>query len=495
MKLLFASSEVVPFSKTGGLADVAGALPREISKLGAEVCVFMPGYSTISKDIAFEDVGLEIPVSIGMKEVTGRLLKASLPNSNVTVYAVDQPGYFDRSGLYGQGGRDYEDNCERFVFFCRSVLESIRLLDWWPELIHVNDWQSSLIPAYLKTEFAGMPGYENIATLLTIHNLAYQGSFWHWDMLLTGLDWKYFNWQQMEFYGRLNLLKSGIVFADAINTVSPTYAAEIQTPEHGCGLEGVLQHRQNVLSGVLNGIDASEWNPATDQYIAVNYDVDSWQQGKLACKSALLGERGIQPQDDVPVIGVIGRLASQKGWSLILQIMKFWLRDHNAIWVVLGTGSPEYESELSELARQYPGNLALEIGFSNELAHQIEAGSDLFLMPSQYEPCGLNQQYSLAYGTVPVVRATGGLADTVNNATEENIGNGNANGFMFTDFEGDSLNAALSRAISMYNDQPEVWGQLVANGMRQDWSWASSAKKYFRLYEKTVAREFSSSHG
>lgn len=496
MKLLFTSSEVVPFSKTGGLADVSGALPRELSRLGVEIVVFTPAYRSLKEQGApWEDVDIDLQIGIGQKSVPGRLLRSNLPDSSVVIYAVDQPEYYDRPGLYGTAGVDYEDNCERFVFFCRSVLESIRQLNWWPDLIHVNDWQTSLIPAYLKTELAASPGYENIASLLTIHNLAYQGSFWHWDMLLTGLDWKYFNWQQMEFYGQLNLLKTGIVFADAINTVSPTYAAEIQTEEHGCGLQGVLHHRRDVLSGVLNGIDTTQWNPSTDQYIATNYDVDSWREGKLACKTDLLVQRGLEPRDRVPLIGIIGRLASQKGWSLIINIMQHWLRDKEVNWVILGTGQPEYEEALGKLARQYPDKLALELGFSNELAHKIEAGADIFLMPSQFEPCGLNQMYSLAYGTVPVVRSTGGLADTVVDASPENLDKGLANGFQFSGFESDQLNFALSRAIDTYIHEPQTWEQLVTTGMKQDWSWTLSARRYYRLYEKTVSRELTSSHG
>ena len=496
MRLLFASSEVVPFSKTGGLADVSGALPVEISKLGADVAVFMPAYPGIYHvGVEFQDTGVELPVQIGKKNVQGRLLKATNTEQGVTVFAVHQPEYFDRAGLYGESGTDYEDNCERFVFFCRSILEAIARIGWWPDLIHANDWQTSLIPAYLKTELAGTPGYESIATLLTIHNLAYQGSFWHWDMLLTGLDWKYFNWQQMEFFGRLNLLKSGIVFADAINTVSPTYAQEIQSNELGCGLDGVLRHRQNVLSGILNGIDPKQWNPQTDPLIAVNYDVQSWRQGKSACKSALLKRWGIEPQPNVPLIGIISRLASQKGWSLILQIMRHWLDQHEAQWVILGTGQQEYEQELAGLAKNYPDKFALELGFSNELAHWIEAGADIFLMPSQYEPCGLNQLYSLTYGTIPVVRATGGLADTVIDANQENIDKGIANGFQFQDFNSEPLNQALLHAVQTYSEQPERWQMLVENGMRQDWSWSASAKKYLRLYERVVSREYTSSHG
>ena len=490
MKVLIVSSEVVPFAKTGGLADVCGALPRCLADLGHEVIVFMPGYSCIYQDqFSFEPTGIDLNIPIGSSLIDGQLAKSVLPDSQIPVFAVENRDYFGRDHLYGESGEGYADNCERYVFFCRAVLEAVRLMDWKPDVVHANDWQTGLIPALLRTEFAGTPFYENIASLLTIHNLAYQGSFWHWDMLLTGLDWKYFNWKQMEFFGRLNLLKTGIVFADAISTVSPTYAVEIQAEEHGCGLDGVLRFRSDVLSGILNGIDTKEWNPATDKHLVVNYDSNSWQDGKPACKAALQQDRGLPVEPKTPLIGIVGRLASQKGWSLILPVMERWLAESDAQWVVLGTGQPEYHQALSQLADQYPNKLSVELGFSNALAHQIESGSDMFLMPSEYEPCGLNQMYSLAYGTLPIVRATGGLADTVVHASEETISNATANGFKFDDFSIDALAEALTSALTTYQSFPGAWNQMVDTGMQQDWSWTTSAKRYSRLYEQTVAKK------
>ncbi len=488
MKILIASSEVAPFAKTGGLADVVGALPRQLQQLGHEIAVFMPAWSCIHQHGEFfERTNIHFKIPLGVNLCDGTMLKGHLPDSNVVVYAIEQKDFYHRAELYGENGTDYPDNCERFVFFCRSVLEAIRILDWQPDLIHANDWQTGMLPALLKTELAGTLPYENIATLLTIHNLAYQGNFWHWDMLLTGLNWKYFNWKQMEFFGQLNLLKTGIVFADAINTVSPTYAAEIQTAEHGCGLEGVLRSRSNVLSGILNGIDNSDWNPATDSHLAVNFDRDSWHQGKAACKAALQQQRGLAQDGNLPLIGIIGRLAVQKGWSLILPVMESWLGRSNAQWIVLGTGQPEYHEALEYLANRFPDSLSLELGFSDELAHRIESAADIFLMPSRYEPCGLNQQYSLAYGTIPVVRATGGLADTVVDTRAETIRNGTANGFSFPDFSVEQLDATLQRAVETYRDHSDIWSQLVNNAMRQDWTWTASARKYERLYEQTIA--------
>ncbi len=496
MNILLASSEVVPFAKTGGLADVCGALPGEIQKLGHQVTVFMPAFRSIyqaNTEIYPTGVRLEIP--LGNRIVTGTLLESKLPGTNVKVYFVDQPGFFDRDGLYGIQGQDFEDNSERFIFFCRAVLESIRLLQLETQLIHANDWQTGLIPALLRCEYAENPLYEKIASLITIHNMAYQGSFWHWDMLLTGLDWKYFNWKQMEHFGQLNLLKTGIVFADSINTVSPTYAKEIQTPEQGCGLEGTLIHRARDLSGILNGIDENEWNPATDQHLPANFcppsqpgqlvSADSLQ-AKLICKTSLQTEMKLKPDPEAPLIGIVGRLASQKGWPLILPVMRKWLQNNDVQWVILGTGDPDYHHVLNSFHRQFPHQLSVTLDFSNELAHRIEAGADMFLMPSEYEPCGLNQLYSMAYGTIPVVRRTGGLADTVVNATVESVGNGTANGFSFDEFSQSALEHALSRAVRMYREDRQTWTQLISTGMTCDWSWSNSAKKYCTLYAKTI---------
>ncbi len=493
MDILFASSEATPFAKTGGLADVAGALPRELSRLGHRVTVFLPAYrSCLNSGIPIEPTEIEFEIPLGTKLVEGNLLHSRLPGSDVTFYLVNQPDYFDRKHLYTVKGKDYVDNCERFVFFCRSVLESVRMLDLSPEIIHANDWQTGLIPALLKTEYVGTATFENIASLITIHNLAYQGSFWHWDMLLTGLDWKYFNWRQMEFYGQLNLLKTGIAFADAISTVSPTYAQEIQTPAQGCGLHDTLQHRSDELTGILNGIDVNDWNPQTDPVLAANYDVTNFVAGKSACKAVMQKESGLVADQNIPMIGIIGRLESQKGWSLILPVMKQWLETLDVQWVILGTGQADYQAVLNRLKRTYPDKLALTLDFSNELAHQIEAAADIFLMPSEFEPCGLNQMYSMAYGTVPVVRRTGGLADTVVNATTETIADKTANGFSFQPFTVEDLESSIALAVDMFVNDRSTWNQLIETGMRCDWSWAASARKYVELYKQTVTRKLAS---
>ena len=493
MKVLLASSEVVPFAKTGGLADVAGALPGELEKLGHEVTVFMPAYQCVRKaGVPVEPTGLQLEIPIGQRVEEGSLLKSKLPNCNVTVYFVDHPEFFDRPSLYGENGSDYDDNCERFTFFSRSVLEVVRLLKLAPDVIHVNDWQTGLIPALLECECANNPIYQKIASLITIHNLAYQGSFDHSKMAVTGLDAKYFNWEQMEYHGNLNLLKTGIVFADSINTVSPTYSREIQSSEQGCGLEGVLQYRADRLSGILNGIDSTDWNPETDKHLTANFsadfDIKTGSEGKAKCKLDLQTESKLDINPNVPLIGIVGRLASQKGWSLILPVLKKWLDSVDAQWVILGTGDPDYHHVLTSLHRSHPSKLALTLGFSNELAHRIEAGSDLFLMPSQYEPCGLNQMYSMAYGTIPVVRKTGGLADTVVNATAQTISNKTANGFDFEEFTATALESTLTKAVQMYNEDRATWNQLSWTGMNHDWSWNASAKQYEALYRETISR-------
>lgn len=487
VNILLATSEAVPFAKTGGLADVCGALPIELARLGHQTAVIMPAYrQTRYCGLPIEPMGIDFIVPIGSKMVTGHLLRSTMPGGQVPIYLVEQDQYYDRDELYSVDGKDYIDNCERFIFFSRAVLEAIRLLDLHVDVLHTNDWQTGLIPAYLKIEYHSVPRYEQIASLLTIHNMSYQGQFWHWDMLLTGLDWKYFNWHQMEFHGNLNLLKTGMVFADSINTVSPRYAQEIQSSPLGCGLEGVLQYRRDVLSGILNGIDPHEWNPATDPHLAVNYTADTVSQNKPLCKASLQKELGLPQESGVPLVGIVGRLIDQKGFDLVADVMQRWVQTNDVQWAILGTGQPKYHKLLETLAERYPQRVALRLEFSNPLAHRIEAGADIFLMPSRFEPCGLNQLYSLKYGTVPLVRATGGLADTIT-GYDPLSPHPSANGFVFQDYSTLALSDTLRLACDVYR-RPDIWKQLMAVGMGQDWSWARSAKEYVELYQKTVER-------
>ena len=494
MNILLASSEAVPFAKTGGLADVSGALPAELAKLGHNVSVIMPAYrQTRYCGQPIERLDRDFIVPIGSKTVSGHISRSTMPGGpmkggNVPVYLVQQDQYFDRDQLYGTEGKDYIDNCERFVFFSRAVLEAIRLLDLPVDVLHANDWQTGLIPAYLKILYAGNPRYQKIASLFAVHNMAYQGTFWHWDMLLTGLDWKYFNWHQMEFHGKLNLLKTGLVFADSIVTVSPHYAEEIQSAPLGCGLEGVLQYRRDALSGILNGIDEVEWDPATDRHLPQRYNAASHAQGKAACKAALQKELGLPQSPDAMLVAFVGRLDEQKGIDLIAEVMQRWAQSCDVQWAMLGTGQPKYHKLFESLAQRFPEKVAARLEFSNALAHRIEAASDVFLMPSRYEPCGLNQMYSLKYGTVPVVRETGGLADTIVGYETARAATSPANGFSFDEFSPLALSETLRRAHDLYCNQPEEWKKLIETGMQQDWSWAASARKYVELYQKTISR-------
>lgn len=489
MNILIVASEAIPFAKTGGLADVVGSLPIELSRLGHRVTVMLPAYrQTRDCGQPIERTNIQLDIPIGNKIVTGSLLRSELPGSNVSVYLVEQDEYYNRKELYRQEGNDYRDNCERFVFFSRAVMESIRLLDLAPDVIHANDWQTGLVPAFLDIEYRDVPGYRDIATIFTIHNMAYQGQFWHWDMMLTGLDWKYFNFHQMEFYGKLNLLKTGIVFANAVTTVSPTYAWEIQHTDFGCGLQETLQQRGASVSGIINGVDYSVWNPQVDTRIAANYSFENYKEGKSICKRALQIEMGLPVRDDVPVIGIVGRLVDQKGFDLIARVMQQWIKHQDVQWAILGTGEPAYHELLQRLQDEHPDKAGIKLTFSDALAHQIEAGADIFLMPSRYEPCGLNQLYSLKYGTVPVVHRTGGLADTISHPTGENLATRTANGFVFDDYEAGALESALSSACKTYRHDRGAWDQIVTTGMRQDWSWRTSAKEYEKLYEETLQR-------
>lgn len=487
MNILFASSEVYPFAKTGGLADVGGALPKALEGLADHVTVILPAFRHIYKSgLPIEELPIYFDVPVGGQIASGQLLKSHLPNSDVPIYFVKNDEYFDRPELYREAGTDYQDNCERFVFYCRSVLEAIRLLDLKIDLIHCNDWQTGLIPAYLNIEYSATRGYENIASVLTIHNMAYQGNFWHWDMLLTGLDWKYFNMHQMEFYGHLNFLKTGIVFADAVSTVSPRYAEEIQSQPMGCGLEGALRERRNVLAGIVNGVDYSRWNPNTDEDIAAKYDLSNWKQNKPLCKAELQKEFNLPTNPKAPVIGMVGRMADQKGFDLVAKVIRDRAKTCDCQWVILGTGEPHHEAMLKELATLYPNKIGVKVEFCEGKARRVEAGADMFLMPSLYEPCGLNQLYSLKYGTVPVVRETGGLADTITNMTPDSLETGTANGFSFREYTSEALQDILEIAISTYHEQPDTWNQIVEAGMAQDWSWDRSAQQYIELYRKTL---------
>lgn len=413
---------------------------------------------------------------MGNKTSPGQVYSATLPDTRISVYFIENKDYYDRAGLYQDPavGKDYQDNCERFSFFSKAVLETAQALGIKPDVIHCNDWQSALVPAYLKTLHKDNNYFRGTVTLFTIHNLAYQGLFPKENMPMTGLDWSYFNWKQLEYYGNINLLKAGIVFSDIITTVSRKYAEEIQTAEFGAGLDGVLRERAGDLYGVPNGTDYSVWNPEKDKLIPANYGLKNLK-GKKVCKQHLQKKLKL-PESDAPIIGMIGRVASQKGLDLVMECWDELMKE-DVEFVLLGTGEPNIEQALKSTAARYPGKASINIGFDNQLSHEIEAGSDMFLMPSKFEPCGLNQLYSLKYGTVPIVRRTGGLADTIDASV----------GFSFQSYSSKEMLETIKKALKLYRDQSK-WLELMKNGMLQDWSWEKSAREYLALYRKALAK-------
>ncbi|OWK40363.1 glycogen synthase GlgA [Fimbriiglobus ruber] len=497
LNIVVAASEVVGFAKTGGLADVAGALPQALAARGHRVTVIMPYYRTVrtgKNPPARTDHVIAVPV--GSRKLACRLYGGTLPGSTVPVLFVDAPEYFDRDepalgrGLYQQtmsGGykSDYPDNAERYTFFCRAVVEAVAALGAAPDVIHANDWQTGLVPAFVKELLRSRPGFATVRTVFTIHNIAYQGMFGPDVMRLTGLPGWLFTPPLLEYHGHLNFMKAGIVFADAVNTVSPTYSREIQTAEFGCGLEGLLRANQHKLSGIVNGVDYALWNPATDALLPVRYDAETVFEQKPKCKAELQRRLGLPVDASRPVLGMVARLVIQKGVDLVLSASPGFL-DLGCQIVFLGEGDPEYHNELQQFKARYPQQVGLYLGFDESLAHLVEAGSDLFLMPSRYEPCGLNQLYSLKYGTPPVVHMTGGLADTVVNATQESIDAGTGTGFGFGEYTAHALYETVKWALHLSRDRPAAFGEVVTTAMRQDWSWARSAADYEGLYRRVM---------
>lgn len=480
MRVLFASSEVVPFSKTGGLGDVSGALPRALAQLGLEVRVVTPFYRSVREGAwRREQVG---EVGLDPEGERVQIWEGALPDGP-PVWFVDHPPSFDRPGLYGESGRDYPDNLRRFALFCRAALEWTAASGWMPDVVHCNDWQTALIPVYLRNRRG--PLSDRVATLLTVHNLAYQGVFPAEQFPLLGLPGELFSPRYLEFWGRVNLLKGGLVFADVLNTVSETYAREIQTPELGCGLEGVLRERAADLYGILNGADYSVWDPRHDPYIPARYGPEDLS-GKAACKAALQREVGLREEPRAPLFGMVSRLVEQKGVDLVAACVDRFPQA-GAQLVLLGTGDPAYEAQLLEAAGRHPGWVAVRVGFDERLAHWIEAGCDAFLMPSRFEPSGLNQLYSMRYGTVPVVRRTGGLADSVIDATPEALARGEATGFVFDEYSPEAFWGAVQRALRAYRD-PTTWRTLMRAGMAADFSWSRTAGRYVELYRLAVTK-------
>jgi starch synthase len=476
MRVLMAASEGVPFSKTGGLADVIGALPQALAEEGIEVAVVLPRYRTTK----LEKAKVLIPsltVALGNRLHFPRILEAP-KKAKVRWLFVDCPAFFDRDSLYvGADGRDYPDNPERFSLFSRAVLEVAKSV-FPPDVIHCHDWQAGLAPVLLRTSYAQDPLLSEIPVVFTVHNLGYQGLFPSDALLRAGLGWELFTTDGLEFYGQVNFLKGALIYSDAITTVSRKYAEEIQTPEYGFGLEGVLRQRGGKITGILNGVDYSEWDPSVDRLIAARYSATKLE-GKRVCKVDLLRAFELPDTDaQVPLIGIVSRFTRQKGADLIAEAADRLMAEKFRL-VAVGTGEPEYEQLFRQLAARYPDRVAVKIAYDNVLAHKIEAGADMFLMPSRYEPSGLNQLYSLRYGTVPVVRATGGLDDTIE---EFNMATGQGTGFKFSNYSGAALLGAVARALAVYADSAK-WTKLMQNGMAKDFSWRRSAGEYRKLYE------------
>jgi len=477
MNILYVSPEIAPFAKTGGLADVAQALPKAVKELGHDIRTVMPKYLSVA------DLGLSMeraaPFSVQTHNGLHGAVLWQAENGSVPTYFIENEAYFYREGFYGLGDWNYPDNLERFVFFCKAALECCKAIDFAPDVIHCNDWQTAALPAMLKATYAAYrkdPFFNPVPKVAySIHNISYQGRFPedHWPIL--SLPRSYYTYD-FEFYGQINLTKSAIQLSDAITTVSETYAREIQTTDFGFGLQDVLQRRKENLYGILNGVDYQEWCPESDPYTyGIHYTADD-MSGKRRIKSKLRKEYGLPDTDDVPLIGMTTRFVEQKGIDLVTECAERILQLDTQM-IVLGSGDQRYHDFFEWLRRSYPDRVGIYIGFNNGLAHRIEAGADIFLMPSLFEPCGLNQIYSLRYGTLPIVRLTGGLADTIQDGV---------NGFTFFDFTAHFFFDAALRAIDVYRKDPDRWKQMMITAMGQDFSWEKSAEKYLDVYDKTL---------
>jgi starch synthase len=470
-RVLMVSSEAAPYAKTGGLADVVGALPAALKALGDETAVLIPRYGSIRLN-ALRRVYDHVPIHLGVMRFDAALYQAP---AEFPFYLLDCPELFDRKGFYGESGLDYPDNHIRFAVFARAAITAARSL-FRTDIFHCHDWQAGLVPAYLRTSFATDPTFLGTRTLFTIHNLGYQGLFPKTALAEAALAGTLYGPDGMEFFGHASYLKSGIMLADGLTTVSPTYAREIQTPEYGFGMDGALRARSTALHGILNGVDYSHWNPETDPLLPARYSPADLS-GKRVCKQHLLAEFGLPGEAlDRPLFGIVSRFTRQKGADLMADGARAIIEGDGYL-AALGNGDPEYEELFRRLAAEFPGRVAVRIGFDNGLAHRVEAGSDVFLMPSHYEPCGLNQIYSLKYGTVPLVRATGGLDDTIEEAT----------GFKFAEYAGDAFAATVRRAIAAFSD-PISWRDMMLRGMAKDFSWRASAAAYSALYRRLLGR-------
>jgi starch synthase len=488
MNILLASSEVHPYSKTGGLADMVGALAKTLARTGHQARIVTPLYRGIAEqypEIRREDWLFDLP--LGDKRIQAELFSLEV-EKNLTIYFIRQPDFYDRGGYYLENNISYADNAERFFFFSKCVAQLARYLPWRPDVIHVHDWQVGLVPALVLNQKRNEGWGNPPPTCLTIHNLAYQGTFPAAAFALTNLPREYYTTDTSEFFGQVNCLKAGVALADLITTVSPRYAREILTEEYGCGLDGLLRKRQNRLIGVLNGVDYDEWNPMTDSNLKAPYSA-ARIAGKKINKAELQNEMGLAVSD-APLFGTITRLAEQKGMDIQLAALEEMLSS-DMQFVLLGSGSPAYEHGYHELARRFPNKVVARFGYDESLAHRIEAGCDFYLMPSRYEPSGLNQMYSLHYGTVPIVRATGGLDDSVVDFTENKT---QANGIKFLEYSARALARAIRKALALY-EQPELLRRCRKNAMKTDFSWERTVGEYLKIYELAIYERAKSPSG
>jgi starch synthase len=486
MKIAFVSTECVPYAKTGGLADVVGSLPPELAKLGCDVKVFIPKYSLIDESrhgLKYNwEIG-EMPIRVNGIIRSAHVHQSKLPNSDIDVYFIDCPHYFYRQAIYTN---DIDED-ERFILFSKAVVETLQRLQWAPDVVHCNDWQTGLLPLFIKDNYNWDRLFDNTGMLFSIHNIGYQGLFSKSALFSAEIrEDLFYPDGPVEHSGAISFMKAGISFADIINTVSNTYAHEILTPEYGSGLETALQYRQDDLFGILNGVDYGVWNPETDKHIPYHYSAEDLG-GKYLNKNYLLNHFGIQPDINVPLIGIVSRMVLQKGFDIFSDAI-IDLMNLEAQWIILGSGEDKFESLFRSLSNKFPGKVGTYIGYNNELSHLIEAGADMFLMPSRYEPCGLNQIYSLKYGTVPIVRKTGGLADTVKDWDEQyHFGFKDGNGFSFYDYSGYALFKSVERAVNTFKHK-DIWKKIQLNGMKLDYSWKRSAEKYIELYKLAMEK-------
>ncbi|MBT8349405.1 MAG: glycogen synthase GlgA [Sulfurovum sp.] len=491
LNILLAASEVVPFAKSGGLADVAGALPKALRALGHDVRVVMPRYYIVDKEkYGLKPLGGSLGVPMGsMGEMWGSVFEGVIPGSDVPVYFIEHEGFFGRKGLYDDDGEGYIDNDSRFIFFSKAVMQLVKKLHFRPDVIHSNDWHTAAIPILLNTTYAFDPDFKHTGSLLSIHNLQHQGKFYKGAMDVLSVGWEHFNPDELEEYDGINMLKGGIVHADAINAVSQKYAQEIRTPEFGWGLDRLIDEKGYKLFGILNGVDYEEWSPAVDNLIPQNFDLDD-MSGKTVCKEALQKQFNLPQCADVPLIGLVGRLAEQKGITLLSSAIEELMKLDIQI-VLLGTGEKWAEHFFSDVASKYPDKFACYIGYRNDLAHQIEAGSDMFLMPSLFEPCGLNQIYSLRYGTLPIVRATGGLDDTIENYDSVHK---RGTGFKFYNATSEALTGTVKWAVDVWYEDKEGFQQLQNNAMQKRFDWKEAAHGYEDLYRHIMEGRLSVTH-